>query len=240
MITFLSFSAVYYNPIYANEHLVSDLSVLDRLISDHHAVLFTVPYNRPSIGKKMIFRKYKTVDLLELKHDVAQSAMCAVPASTAIESAYQYHHVLSATLDKRAPMRTNLVSGRTEAPWLNNGIWDARARRRKAERRWRETGLTIHRDIFNTERLRVNTLVQSQKRDYYALKIQEHSCSRKGLFLRWLTRCFRGRDISPLFHSTRAPVTLQIILPSSSLTRYQPSTRFCLLSLLGPHSRQMT
>ena len=57
----------------------------------------------------------------------------------------------------------------------------ARARRRQAERRWRETGLTIHRDIFNTERLRVNTLVQSQKREYYALKIAEHACSQKGL-----------------------------------------------------------
>ena len=57
-----------------------------------------------------------------------------------------------------------------------------RARRRKAERRWRETGLTIHRNIFNTERLRVNTLVQSQKGEYYALKIQEHACSQKGLF----------------------------------------------------------
>ena len=154
---------------HANEHLVNDLSVLDRLISDHHAVLFTVPYNRPSIGKKMISpRKYKTVDLLELKHDVAQSALRAAPASTATERAFQYHHVLSATLDKHAPMKTKLVSERAEAPWFNNGIRDARA-----SRRWRETGLTIHRDIFNTERLRPNTLVQSQKREYYALKIQE-------------------------------------------------------------------
>ena len=58
---------------HANEHLVRDPSALDRLVSDHHAVLFTVPCNRPSIGKKMIsFRKYKTVDLLELKHDMAE------------------------------------------------------------------------------------------------------------------------------------------------------------------------
>ena len=48
---------------HVNEYLVSDLSVLDKLISYHHAVLFTVPYNRPSIGKKMFsFRKYKTVE----------------------------------------------------------------------------------------------------------------------------------------------------------------------------------
>ena len=64
-----------------------------------------------------------------------------------------------------------------EAPWFNNGIREARGRRRKAERKWCETGLTIHRDILNTERLRVYTLVQSQKREYYALKIQEHACS---------------------------------------------------------------
>ena len=68
---------------HANEHLVNDLSVLEKLISDHYAVLFPVPYNRPSIGKKMVsFRKYKTIDLLELKHDVAQSALCAAPASS--------------------------------------------------------------------------------------------------------------------------------------------------------------
>ena len=128
------------------------------------------------------FRKHKTVDFLGLEHDVAQSALCAAPASTATDSAFQYHHVLSATLDKPAPMKTKLVSERAEASWFNNGIRGARARRRKAERRWRETGLTIHRDIFNTERLRVNTLVQSQKREYSALKIQEHACSQKGIF----------------------------------------------------------
>ena len=120
--------------------------------------------------------------LLQLKHDVAQSALCTAPASTAIDSAFQYHHVLSTTLDKHAPTTTKLVSERAEAQWFNNGIRDARARRRKAERRWCETGLTIHRDIFKTERVRVKTLVQSQKREYYALKIQDHACSQKGLF----------------------------------------------------------
>ena len=120
---------------HANEHLVNNRSVLDKLISDHHAVPSTVPYNRPSIGKKInSFRKYKTVDLLALKHDVAQSALCAAPASTATESAFQYHHVLSATLNKHAPMKIKLVSDRAGAPWFNNGIRDARARRRKAER----------------------------------------------------------------------------------------------------------
>ena len=137
---------------------------MDKLISDHHAVLFTVPYNRSGIGKKMIsFRKYKTVDLLELKHDVAQSALCAAPTSTATDSAFPYHHALSITLDKHVPMKNKLVSERAEAPWINNGIRNVGTRRRKAERRWRETGLTIHKDIFNTERLRINTLIQSRK-----------------------------------------------------------------------------
>ena len=46
--------------------------------------------------------------------------------------------------------------------------------------------------------------MQSQKREYYALKIQEHACSQRGSS-RWLTHYFRGRDTSPLSHSTRVP-----------------------------------
>jgi hypothetical protein len=58
-----------------------------------------------------------------------------------------YSDIISEVLDKHAPLKTRTIVIRPLAPWYNDTIDALRKEARKAEKRWRKTGLTVHRDI---------------------------------------------------------------------------------------------
>ena len=64
---------------------------------------------------------------------------------------------------------------------MTEEIREARRRRRLAERRWRATRLTVHREIYAEERAVVKACVQDAKRRFYCEKI-DSSSSRRQLF----------------------------------------------------------
>ncbi|KAK7113027.1 hypothetical protein V1264_012392 [Littorina saxatilis] len=87
-------------------------------------------------------------------------------------------------LDKHAPTTERRVpSGRT-SPWysaISGQLRQAKRDRRRAERRWQKSKLTVDEQIFWTAKEAVAQLVQRAKEDYWSSKI-ESSASTKGLF----------------------------------------------------------
>ncbi|KAK6178676.1 hypothetical protein SNE40_011203 [Patella caerulea] len=69
-----------------------------------------------------------------------------------------------------------------EKPWFNDAIRDARKIRRRAERTWRLTNLTIHWEIFRAETKRDITLVDSTKKQFYNNKLTECGNDQKTVF----------------------------------------------------------
>ena len=61
-------------------------------------------------------------------------------------------------------------------------ILDQKKNRRKFERKWRKTGLIVHREIFVEQRQLVSNLMKSLKTKYYADKIEECGTDQKVLF----------------------------------------------------------
>ena len=55
-----------------------------------------------------------------------------------------YNTCLRQLLDRYAPLVTRTVTDRTSAPWMTLEIKQAKVQRRLAERKWCESGLTIH------------------------------------------------------------------------------------------------
>ena len=47
--------------------------------------------------------------------------------------------------------------------------------RRKAERRWRSSGLTVDKEIYDSTKKAVTTIVHNAKCAYYSAKIAERS-----------------------------------------------------------------
>ena len=93
-----------------------------------------------------------------------------------------YNDCVISTLDKHAPLRTKISVIRTNDPWYNSGIRAEKIKRRKAEKKWRNSGLTIHKEIFHFHRNKVTKLIKEAKIGYYQNKISENAGNQKELF----------------------------------------------------------
>ena len=66
-------------------------------------------------------------------------------------------------------------------PWFSDDLYGAKCEKRKWERKWRDTNLTIHYDLFKTARTKFNNMLLQAKKDYYNNLIAESSTDSKNL-----------------------------------------------------------
>ena len=90
-----------------------------------------------------------------------------------------YNDGIRRLLDRHALSVTRRVRDRPSVPWMTEEIREARRRRRQAERRWRETRLTVHREIYAKERTAVRVCVKAAKRWFFCEKIGSSSSCRQ-------------------------------------------------------------
>ena len=89
-------------------------------------------------------------------------------------TADELFRVLRSTLDKHAPVTRRLVIDRPHSPWYNSvgpELLKAKRERRKVEKRWRTSGLTVHRQIFQQTRNKVTDIVHRAKSAFFSSKI---------------------------------------------------------------------
>ena len=88
------------------ENLVKDIRVLD-MISDHCLIGCTLQIEKPRVsGKRIISRKYKSLDHEALQKDIESSVLITSPAGDVSAAVEQYHDTLSSLLDQHAPLCT--------------------------------------------------------------------------------------------------------------------------------------
>ena len=85
-------------------------------------------------------------------------------------------------MDSHAPVKEKLVSIRPKKSWSNHEIVEARRQKRKAERKWRKTGLEIDRDIFRQVRNQLSFKISNAKANFYRNKVEECKGDQKKLF----------------------------------------------------------
>ena len=160
-----------------------DIIVAD-LISDHHAVHCQLAMRKPPFKVKDItYRKLRAIDPFSFACDIMNSDLLKKPERSLVELVYQYGHVLSELLDKHAPLKTRTLTVRPEAPWMEESIFSARKERRRLERRWRLSRLTIDREILHKQIQRVKRMLLTARSTYYADKIHEHAGNPRALFI---------------------------------------------------------
>ena len=71
---------------------------------------------------------------------------------------------------------------RPNSDWFNNDILEAKINRNKAERIWRDSKLTVHKQIFKSQKLNLTKLIRDAKRTYYSNKIDSSKNTQKELF----------------------------------------------------------
>ena len=90
-----------------------------------------------------------------------------------------YNTCLRQLLHRHAPLVTRTVTDRTSAPWMTLEIKQAKVQRRLAERKWRESGLAVHREIYVKQRNLVSNMTSKAKKDYLCDKIVNCGSSRE-------------------------------------------------------------
>ena len=93
-----------------------------------------------------------------------------------------YNNTLRAVLDKYAPIIEKKVVIRENSPWFTDEIKIAKTERRKAERRWRLSKLTVDLNSFRNKHNIVKQMCQDAKSSYHCNKIAECEKDQKQLY----------------------------------------------------------
>ena len=160
----------------AEENLVHDIKVLPDIYSDHRVITSTLNYSKPPITDVLVtYRAVKNIDYNKLQSDIAElfpnpDAFDGLRLETLVTT---YHESLSSTYDKYAPIITRSIKYRPHAPWFTNELRNEKREKRRLERRFRKSGLTVHKLMFEAKCADYNNLLEQSKTKYYTSKIDQ-------------------------------------------------------------------
>ena len=118
-----------------------------------------------------------------------------ITGNTISECINKYNSTLAEVLDTHAPLITKTIKLRPNAPWYTDKIRASKRQRRKAERRFRKTKLTVHHEMYRKECQTVNSLIQTTRTEHYSQKIIENSRDQRALYK--ITNNLLQKEIDP-------------------------------------------
>ena len=158
-------------------HLSSE--VTDSLESDHLCVMscFDVSVARSC----PVYRYVRNIRGIDRSAFVADLETELVGIGHSL-SADQYNVTLLSVLDKHAPAAKSRVTERMSSPWfglVREDLLEAKRSRRQAERKWRNSNLTVFKDLYKKAKHHVTNVVLKAKKLYYNSKISSANCSKE-------------------------------------------------------------
>ena len=156
---------------------LSNINVIDAGVSDHYTITFEADAERAKPSKRTITSR-KKVDNVTFTKELSD----VIPDMTNCEDKVTaYNNNLRDLLDKHAPLETRVVTCRPSAPWMTTTIKEAKAQRRRLERKWRSTRLTVDRQILREQINTIKQLTKEAKAEHYNSRIRDCETS-KALF----------------------------------------------------------
>ena len=129
---------------------IKDFDVYNSCISHHHSVVFTIHTRK----LKAADTKHQVQDFRRLNHDRLKADfkthLAEVHFAEGTDTlAVGYIKAVTSVIKQHAPVKPSLVRrNRPRELWYSDDIHHARELRRLNEKRWRRSGLEIHRQIF--------------------------------------------------------------------------------------------
>ena len=166
-----------------SDDFVAEEPLSERFISDHAAVTCSLRTRRPVVELKHAeYRKLKSIDSELFAEDIRNSVVYIDPPDDLDKVVNCYNTTLSSLLNKHAPIQSRKIRNRSRPPWFDDEIMQARRDRRKAEKRWRRTGLASDLLAFKSKRNYVIYIMNNARRTYYSQFIEENSSNQSKLF----------------------------------------------------------
>ena len=101
---------------------------------------------------------------------------------SSVEKANKFCDFLRTVLDKHAPPSLRKVITHSSSPWfesIRDELFIAKRERRQAERKWRNTKLTVFKDLYGQAKHKVSKLVHTAKCKFYTERIALASSSKE-------------------------------------------------------------
>ena len=183
------------------ESPIDDVTVYDPLLSDHKAIAFTLDTQRPPLPKKeLVYRHLKKINIDRFRDDIKTNTYLngdflrdETDCATCVQV---FNDAARSLLDQHAPEKKKIVTVRPKVEWYTESVDRARREKRRCERKWKATKLSIHRQIFRDACDQLFKTISAAKKDYFSQRIAESSDSQKALF-----SC-----VDQLFHRSRSSV----------------------------------
>ena len=162
-----------------------DLDVQDLCISDHSAVFCNLVCTVPNAEIQCVeYRNLKKIKPAAMSADIAGSTLMnpLLQESDLNMQVDSYSSVLAELLQKHAPLKRRIFPQRVSSPWYSDELRRSKQLRRKSERKWRKTGLQVHREDFERRKKETEALVIRAKANYFHGLITEHEGNPRKLF----------------------------------------------------------
>ena len=152
-------------------------------LSDHYIVQFEVKSIAPN-KIEYINVKYRDVKSVNNERFCADIKQCcdSIHSNDLQEKVGSFNTLTRKVVDSHAPQKTKQVKIVPSAPCFNTEYKTARQCRRKAEKKYKQSGLVKHKAEFVNIRQQTTALAFTKKRDYFAEKIVECNGNSKTLF----------------------------------------------------------
>jgi len=153
------------------DELITNSSVSD-LISDHHVLHASLTCGRahPPV-KEVTFRHYSNIDFASFIQDIEQSELASTTSNDIDRLVLLYNRSLESILDKHAPLKKKVFVERNMQPWMCPEILAVKRLKRKSEKVYRNSKLTVHFEIYKENCKCLGQSIKKAKSEYYLNKI---------------------------------------------------------------------
>ena len=97
-------------------------------------------------SKEIAYRNLKRINFGRFREDIINSALMESDTLSLDDMMERYNTTLTSLLNDHAPIRRKVETLRPANPWLTPEIQMEKVTRRRLERRWRKTRLTVDRE----------------------------------------------------------------------------------------------
>ena len=172
------------------------MRTLPELLSDHNFVVCDINLPRPpAFHLTVSYRETRDIDLQVFLSDINKSLRDNTSNNdTGVdEQIDRYENTLRFLLDKHVPQITRTITLRPHTPWFTVDLRELRREKRRCERKYPSTRLTVDKCIYNEICRKYNRSLKATKASYYKRKVE--APNQKQLF----------KFVDKLFNITCAP-----------------------------------
>ena len=151
----------------SEDSIVHHISVIDPVPCHHYTVCCKVLLPKPSPEKKeTAYRNLKCIDFARFREDIRNLNLLDNDITSIADLVEEYNAKLALLFDDHARVRNKVVTLRPKSPWFTPEIREQKMKRRRLERRWQKTRLTVDREIYTQQCKVVHRLIRMSKASY--------------------------------------------------------------------------